>query len=243
MNEGVIASRLGLKGMCHAAEESMVARDIALAEATGARLHIAHVSTQGSVELVRRAKEKGLKVTAEVTPHHLTLTEEKCMGYDTNAKVNPPLRTGKDVKALVQGLKDNVIDAIATDHAPHTEVDKLCEFAHAPFGISGLETAFGSLMSLVHGGEIDLKTLISKLTSGPANIIGKRHGRLGRLEVGMSVDVVLIDPDREWTVDTNTFFSKGRNTPLAGATLKGKVMVTIYQGKLVYKENGVKVKA
>ena len=153
MNEGIISTRLGLAGMPAAAEESMVARDIALAELTGARLHIAHVSTAGSVELVRAAKKKGIKVTAEVTPHHLTLTEEKVMGYDTNAKVNPPLRTQKDIQALIQGLKDNMIDAIATDHAPHTEVEKLCEFAYAPFGISILETALGSLMGLVHAGQ------------------------------------------------------------------------------------------
>ena len=154
MNEGIISTRLGLAGMPAAAEESMVARDIALAELTGARLHIAHVSTAGSVELVRAAKRKGIKVTAEVTPHHLTLTEEKVMGYDTNAKVNPPLRTSKDIEALIQGLKDNTIDAIATDHAPHTEVEKLCEFAYAPFGISILETALGMLMGLVHEGKI-----------------------------------------------------------------------------------------
>ncbi len=145
MNEGIISTRLGLAGMPAAAEESMVARDIALAELTGARLHIAHVSTAGSVELVRAAKTKGIRVTAEVTPHHLTLTEEKVMDYDTNAKVNPPLRTRKDIQALIQGLKDNTIDAIATDHAPHTEVEKLCEFAYAPFGISILETALGML--------------------------------------------------------------------------------------------------
>lgn len=242
MNEGVIASRLGLKGMPGAAEESMVARDIALAEATGARIHIAHVSTEGSVDLVRRAKERGINVTAEVTAHHLTMTDESCMGYDTNAKVNPPLRTRKDVKALIKGLKDNTIDIIATDHAPHTDVDKLCEFAYAPFGISGLETAFGSLMSLVHQGEIGLEMLISKLTFEPAKIIGSKYGKLGTLEVGAGADVVLLDLDREWLVDTSSFASKGKNTPLAGAKLKGKVMATIYQGKLVYKDNGIKVK-
>ncbi len=242
MNEGVVATRLGLPGIPGAAEESMVARDIALAELTGAWLHIAHVSTAGSVELVRHAKEKGVKITAEVTPHHLTLTEESCNGYDTSAKVNPPLRTRKDIKALIQGLKDNVIDAIATDHAPHTGVDKLCEFAYAPPGISGLETAFGSLMALVHGAEIDLNTLISKLTAEPAKIIGDRFGKLGTLEVGAGADVVLLDPDREWVVDVKAFASKGRNTPLAGATLKGSVMATMYQGKFVYRDDALKVK-
>jgi dihydroorotase len=233
MNEGIIATRLGLAGMPAAAEESIVARDICLAELTGAKLHIAHISTRGSVELVRQAKSKGIKVTAEVTPHHLTLTEEKVMGYDTNAKVNPPLRTAKDIEALIQGLKDGTIDAIATDHAPHTDVEKLCEFAYAPFGISGLETALGSLMKLVREGKLDISLLISRLTSGPASIIGSRNGKLGTLEVGTSADIVLIDPDKEWVVDPRTFASKGRNTPFAGATLKGKVVATFFKGERV----------
>src|SRR4030043_1458125 len=174
MNDGWVSARLGLRGMPKAAEEIIVARDLALAQLTGARLHIAHVSTEGSVELIRRAKEKDIAVTAEVTPHHLTLTEERVMGsqlknngrltYDTNAKVNPPLRTKEDIAALIQGLKDGTIDAIATDHAPHTLEDKMCEFGLAAFGISGLETAFACLMSLVHNGQLDLETLLSKLT-------------------------------------------------------------------------------
>jgi len=241
MNEGIVSTKLGLCGIPNAAEEIMVARDLALARLSGARLHIAHVSTEGSVELIRRAKENGIRVTAEVTPHHLTLTEEKVIGYDTNAKVNPPLRTERDIHALIQGLKENVIDIIATDHAPHTEVDKLCEFALAPFGISGFETAFGSLMSLVHDSEIDLNTLISKLTCEPARIIGNKHGKLGTLEAGASADVALLNPDREWLVDTRTFASKGKNTPLAGSMLKGKVMATISQGKLAYKDDSVRL--
>ena len=236
MNEGVIATRLGLAGMPAAAEESMVARDIALASLTGARLHIAHVSTAGSVELIRAARKKGLKITAEVTPHHLTLTEEKVIGYDTNAKVNPPLRTAADIRELVQALAENVIDAIATDHAPHTEVEKLCEFASAPFGISTLETAFGSVMGLVHQGQISIEMLISKLTREPAGIIGDRFGKLGTLSVGSPADIVLIDPDQEWTVDPQSFVSRGKNTPLAGTTLKGRVVATFYQGKMVYGE-------
>jgi dihydroorotase len=235
MNEGVISTRLGLPGIPAAAEESMVARDIALAELTGARLHIAHISTAGSVALVRAAKLKGLRVTAEVTPHHLTLTEERVMGYDTNAKVNPPLRTRKDIEALIEGLRDNTIDAIATDHAPHTEVDKLCEFGYAPFGISILETALGMLLGLVQAGKIDLDLLISKMTCGPAGIIGERFGKLGTLAIGCSADITLFDPNREWTVDPRTFVSKGKNTPLAGANLKGRVVMTFYQGKMVYK--------
>jgi len=242
MNEGEISNRLGLKGIPAAAEEIIIARDLILAHLTGARLHIAHVSTEGSVDLIRRAKEKGTKVTAEVTPHHLTLTEEKVIGYNTNAKVNPPLRTKRDTRALLQGLKENVIDAIATDHAPHTEADKLVDFALAPFGISGFETALGSLLSLVHSGQLSLKTLISKLTGEPSKIIGDKYGRLGSLEAGVPADVTIFDPDREWVVDPRAFASKGKNTPLAGSKLKGKVVATIAQGRLVYKDNSVKVK-
>ena len=236
MNEGVISTKLGLPGMPAVAEEIIVARDLALARLTGARLHIAHVTTAGSVDLIHHAKEKGVKVTAEATPHHLTLTEEKVVGYDTNAKVNPPLRTEQDIQALIQGLKENVIDIIATDHAPHSEVDKLCEFALATFGISGFETALGSLMSLVHNGELTLATLIAKLTREPAKIIGDKYGKLGTLAVGTLADIAVFDPNREWVVDTSAFASKGKNTPLAGSTLKGKVMATISQGKPVYEE-------
>ncbi|MFA5317755.1 MAG: dihydroorotase, partial [Dehalococcoidales bacterium] len=238
MNEGIVATRMGLKGIPAAAEESIVARDIALAEFTGGRLHIAHASTAGSVELIRHAREKGIRVTAEVTPHHLTLTDEAVIGYETSAKVNPPLRTARDIKALIQGLKDGTISAIATDHAPHTGNDKLCEFALAPAGISGLETALGSLMGLVHRGDLDLITLISKLTDGPAKIIG-RDGELGTLAPGATADVTIFDPDSEWLVDTSTFASKGKNTPLAGSTLKGKVVATIARGQLVYQESSV----
>ena len=239
MNEGILATQLGLRGIPAAAEEIMVARDLTLARLPGARLHIAHVSTEGSVELVRRGKEKGIRVTAEVTPHHLTLTEEEVIGYDTNAKVNPPLRTKRDLQALIQGLRENVIDAIATDHAPHTEIDKRCEFALAPSGISGFETALGSLMRLVHDGQLALTTLIAKLTGEPAKIIN--YDQLGTLKIGTPADITIFDPDKDWVVDTRTFASKGKNTPLAGSVLKGKVMATIYQGKLVYKDDSVKI--
>jgi dihydroorotase len=242
MNEGIIATKLGLSGIPAAAEESIVARDLALAHLTGARLHIAHTTTEGSVELIHRAKEKGIRVTAEVTPHHLTLTEERVIGYNTNAKVNPPLRTKRDIVALIQGLNDGVIDVIATDHAPHTENDKLSEFALAPFGISGLETALGSLMSLVHSGELSLSLLIAKLTNGPAKIIGTGYGKLGTLEVGAPAEITIFDPDLEWLVDASDFTSKGKNTPLNGEKLKGKVMATIYHGKFVYKEEGLIIK-
>ncbi len=251
INDGWVSSRLGLKGIPAAAEESMVARDLALAKLTGAKLHIAHVSTRGSVELIRRAKEDGISVTAEVTPHHLTLTEERIMGkdrrkdnnalataakrarYDTNAKVNPPLRTRDDVECLIEALKDGVIDAIATDHAPHTFADKDCELELAAFGISGFETAFGCLMNLVHKGEISLATLISKLTREPARIIGK-GSQLGSLKVGAPANITILDPNREWVVNSGDFASKGRNTPFDGYKFKGKVMATIVNGKIVY---------
>ena len=244
MNDGWVSARLGLKGIPKAAEEIMVARDLALAHLTGAKLHVAHVSTEGSVELIRQAKRKGISVTAEVTPHHLTLTEERVMGsqlkknnlltYDTNAKVNPPLRTKEDIAALIEGLKDSTIDAIATDHAPHTLVDKMCEFGLAAFGISGLETAFACLMSLVHNDQLDLKTLISKLTSEPAQIIGTRYGELGTLKPGCQANVILFDPNKEWTVDSRDFASKGKNTPFDGYHLKGRIITTIVAGKVVY---------
>jgi dihydroorotase len=234
MNEGIIAARLGLAGIPAAAEESMIARNIALAELTGAHLHATHVSTAGSVDLIRRAKDKGINITADVTPHHLTLTEDILMEYDTNAKVNPPLRTQKDIEALIEGLKDNTIDVIATDHAPHTLVDKQCEFDLASFGISIFETAFGMLMKLVHDDKISLQMLLEKLTSAPAAILNDRFGKFGTLETGTSADMVIIDPALEWTVDPQKFKSKGKNTPLAGKTLRGKVTATIYQGRQVY---------
>jgi dihydroorotase len=239
INEGQISAKLGLKGIPAAAEEVMVARDLILAKLTKARLHIAHVSTKGSVELIRRAKEEGISVTAEVTPHHLTLTEERIASespnkpFDTNAKVNPPLRTKEDVQALIKGLKDGVIDAIATDHAPHTLADKICGLKLAAFGISGFETAFGCLMSLVHQGKISLTQLISKLTCEPAKVIG-RNGEQGTLKAGTPANITILDPDREWKVHSRNFASKGKNTPYDGYKFKGKVMATIVSGKIVY---------
>ncbi|MBA7656201.1 Dihydroorotase [subsurface metagenome] len=254
MNEGWVSTRLGLRGIPAAAEEAMVARDIALADMTGGRVHIAHVSTAGAADLIRRAKDRGITVTAEVTPHHLTMTEERVMGYgwdnkkpsslpllayDTNAKVNPPLRTAKDVEALIDALKEGVIDAIATDHAPYEDVAKVCEFDIAAFGISGLETALGSLLALVHGGRIELDALISKLTAEPAGILGKSE--IGTLKAGAAGDVAIFDPEAEWVVDPAAFASKGKNTPLAGCLLKGKVMATICGGEVVHKEDAVKL--
>ncbi len=251
MNEGWVATRLGLKGIPSAAEEIVIARDIALAKLTGARLHIAHVSTEGSVELIRNAKQKGIPITAEVTPHHLAITEERVMGspakqnkyltYDTSAKVNPPLRTSRDISALIQGLKDGVLDAIATDHAPHNSVDKMCEFGLAAFGISGLETALACLMHLVHEGQLDLITLVSKLTFEPAKIIGNIHGELGTLKPCCQADITIFDPDKEWTVDSQSFISKGKNTPFDGYQFKGKVMATIVNGNIVYQDKSAKI--
>ena len=252
MNEGWISNRLGIKGIPNSAEDIMVARDINLAELTGGRYHVAHLSTAGALELVRRAKEQGrTNVTAEVTPHHLTLTDEAILGrtaesngstgayapltpaaYDTTAKVNPPLREQTDVNAMIQGLRDGVIDLIATDHAPHNRTDKECTFHEAAFGISTLETALGQLMSLVHGDAIDLPLLIEKLTLAPARFL--RRTDIGTLKQGSPADITIIDPDADWVVDTAQFASKGKNTPLQGATLRGKVHATLVAGEVVY---------
>jgi dihydroorotase len=245
INEGQMSAKLGLKGIPAAAEEVMVARDLILAKLTKGKIHIAHVSTKGSVELIRRAKEDGVSVTAEVTPHHLTLTEERIMGrtsdkaFDTSAKVNPPLRTAEDVEALIAGLKDGVIDAIATDHAPHTLADKDCQIEVAAFGISGLETAFACLMSLVHQGKIGLAQLVSKLTCEPAKVID-RNDELGTLKTGAPANVTIFDPAREWIVDGRNFASKGKNTPYDGYKLKGKVMATIANGRMVYLDDSLR---
>ena len=239
INEGLISAKLGLEGIPAAAEEVMVARDLILAKMTGSRLHIAHVSTRGSVELIRRAKEEGISITAEATPHHLTLTEERIIGktsnkpFDTNAKVNPPLRTEEDIEALIKGLKDGVIDAIATDHAPHTLADKNCGLRQAAFGISGFETAFGCLMTLVHQGQLSLAQLISKLTCEPARIIN-RSGELGTLKTEAPANITILAADREWIVNSRNFASKGKNTPHDGHKFKGKVVATIANGRIVY---------
>jgi dihydroorotase len=246
VNEGEMSAKLRLAGIPAAAEEVAVARDLILAKLTSARLHIAHASTKGSVELIRRAKEEGISVTAEVTPHHLTLNEEKITGvsssksFDTNAKVNPPLRTREDVHALIKGLKEGVIDAIATDHAPHTLADKNCGPELAAFGISGFETAFGCLMGLVHEGQISLAQLISKLTCEPARVIG-RNDEPGTLKIGAAANITILDPDRKWTVNSRDFASKGKNTPYDGSAFKGKVMATIADGKMAYIDDSLAI--
>jgi dihydroorotase len=229
----------------------MIARDLALADMTGTRIHICHVSTAGAVELIRRGKEQGIRVTAEVTPHHLTLTQECVMGiiddkpyttrmvYDTAAKVNPPLRTSSDIDALIQGLKDGTIDAIATDHAPHRLVDKQCEFDLAAFGISGLETTFGCLMMLVRDNLLSLEDILAKLTVEPARIIGAKYSTLGSLNPGNAADITIIDTDKEWIVDSQTFISKGKNTPFDGYSLKGKPVATILNGNITYQDTTI----
>ena len=252
MQMGVIASHLGLTGVPSEAETVMVERDIALAELTGGRLHIAHLSTRRAVEAVRRAKERGLNVTAEATPHHVSITEEWVYGlggetpqdgalstdaYDTNTKVNPPLRTNDDVDAVVEGLADGTIDLIATDHAPHAATDKECTYQEAAHGISNIETAFGSCMTPVHAGALPLEDLIERMTAAPARFLNKD---LGSLKPGLPADVVVLDPSAEWTVDPTAFYSKGKNTPLARTTLKGQVVKTIYAGELVH-EAGAEV--
>ena len=253
MNEGPIATMLGLKGWPGAGEDVMLARDLALVRLTGARYHAAHLSTAGAVALVREAKRAGLPVTAEVTPHHLLLTDTWVAGertgplaealaamgatvppgprYDTSTKVNPPLRSAADCAALLEGLCDGTIDAIATDHAPHTWVDKACEYGEAAFGISGLETALASLLALVHAERLPLATLVASLTDRPARAWNLDAGTL---KPGAPADLVIFDPDETWTVDPERFASLGRNTPLAGIELRGRVRQTWLDGETVY---------
>lgn len=232
MHEGIISTRLGLKGIPAAAEEIMVARDIILAELTGGHVHLCHMSTRGSVSLIRRAKDMGLKVTAEATPHHFTLTHTACEGYNTNAKMNPPLREDPDREAIRQGLKDGTIDVIATDHAPHHYDAKEREFDDAPNGILGLETAFGLAVSeLVEPGLVSLPDLIYRMSTHPARIFNLPGGTLA---VGAPADVVILDPAAKWTVDPTTFYSKSRNTPFTGRALTGRADLTIVRGRVVY---------
>jgi dihydroorotase len=232
MNEGYMSTILGLRGIPKSAEEVMVARDIILAEAAGCALHIAHVSTKGSVDLIRTAKRRGVKVTCETAPHYFTLTEEAVRDYDTNTKMNPPLRTKTDVKAIKNGLKDGTIDCIASDHAPHTEESKNREFDLAPFGIIGLETLMSlSLKELLDTKVLNINQLIAKLTINPAKIM-KLKSR-GSLASGSFADVTIIDPKKIWTVGDN-MQSKSKNTPFMGWELKGVAVYTIVSGKVVW---------
>ncbi|HXX57555.1 MAG TPA: dihydroorotase [Thermodesulfovibrionales bacterium] len=229
MNEGALSSMLGLKGIPAAAEEVMIARDLILAGLTGGRLHIAHVSSKGSVELIRAAKARGVKVTAETCPHYFSLTESAVEGYRTDAKVNPPLRTEADIDAIKNGLHDGTIDIIATDHAPHHRDEKLQEFDKAPSGISGLETAFSLSLRLVEEDILTMKHLVAKMALNPARILGINKGTLA---VGSDADIVIADLKREFVVEPGKFASQGKNTPFSGLVLKGRPVITVCKGKI-----------
>jgi dihydroorotase len=231
MNEGNTSTLLGLSGIPSASEDVMVSRDITLAELTGTHLHICHVSTEGSVRLIRAAKMRGVRVTAEAAPHHFTLTDKAVAEYDTNAKMKPPLRSETDREAVREGLRDGTIDVIATDHAPHSEDEKMVEFDQAPFGIVGLETALPLSLKLVEDGVLTLNEMIAKLTHLPSAVINVRRGALNP---GDQADVVIFDTGRKVKIDRERFRSKSRNTPFNGWDLKGVVLYTIVNGNIVY---------
>ena len=231
MNEGKTATRLGLPAIPAEAEEIMIFRDIKLAELTNWHIHIAHVSTAGGVKLIKEAKEKGIKITAETCPHYFTLTEEAVKDYNTNAKVSPPLRTEVDVEAIKQGLKDGTIDIIATDHAPHHPLEKEVPFEEAPSGIIGLETALPISLKLIEAGILSWSELVTKMSYLPAKIFNLPGGTL---KPGSPADITIIDPESKYHIDVNAFFSKARNCPFNGWEAKGKVIITIVDGKIVY---------
>jgi dihydroorotase len=236
MNEGLVSARLGLKGIPSEAEEIMAIRDILLARRTGGHVHLCHMSTRGSVELIRWGKDRNIRVTAEACPHHLSLTEDEVEGYDTHAKMNPPLRSADDVDALQQAVKDGTIDVIATDHAPHHYDEKEREFADAPNGIVGFETALAvNITWLVKPGIISVATLIDKMSCAPAKLFHLPGGSLRR---GTAADVTVFDPTREWVVEPSRFFTKGRNTPYSGRTLTGLVACTVVDGRIVHTVKG-----
>lgn len=232
MNEGRVSTLLGLKGIPNAAEDIAVFRDIALAQLTGARLHIAHVSTKGSVEIIRRAKERGVRVTAETAPHYFSLTEEAVSGYDSLAKMNPPLRTEEDRVAIVDGIKDGTLDAIATDHAPHSQLEKELEFPRAANGIIGLETAVPLTLELVRQRHISPVEMIRLLSYAPSSILSLKSGRISG---NAPADLTVIDTDFQWEVSRSTIHSKAVNTPFSGKRMKGKAVLTVMDGKIVYK--------
>ncbi len=233
VNLGIISTRLGLKGISKGSEYKRVQRDIQLAEKTKASVHIAHVSCKESVEIIAQAKKQGIKVTAEVTPHHFSLTEGALLGFDTNMKINPPLRNKEDVEAIKQGLKNGIIDAIASDHAPHTENEKEIEFERAEFGTIGLETELAaSITELVKTGLLDWRDLVQKLCLNPAKILGIDKGTLS---VGSDADIIVVSPDKEWVVKKEGFLSKSKNSAFLGKKLTGVVEYTIYNGKIAYK--------
>ncbi len=232
MNEGAVATAMGLAGIPNASESIMVLRDIALSELTGASVHIAHVSTMESVRAIRDAKARDVPVTAETAPHYFTLTDASVKGYNTNMKMNPPLRSSHDREAVRQGLADGTIDVIATDHAPHSSIEKSVEFHQAPNGIIGLETAFSLGLNLVDEGILTLASLIEKMSTNPARILGLENG----LIVGQPADITIIDPERSYRVNADRFKSLSRNTPFDGWDLKGKTVLTMVGGKIVYQE-------
>ncbi len=234
MNEGSVSTLLGLKGIPSQSEDVMVARDIILAELAASRLHIAHISTGRSLELVAEAKARGSHVTCEVTPHHFTLSDDAVKGYDTNAKMKPPLRNGADVAALRKGLKRGTIDAIASDHAPHSEEEKDQEYDEAPFGIIGLETSFAlACKELYHGKVVSLPRLVAHMSTNPASILGLPYGTLRE---GSPADITMFDPDAAWTVDEKEFASKSRNTPFSGWKVKGRVVNVIVDGRVLMRD-------
>ncbi len=235
MNEGIVSARLGLKGIPDEAEEIMVIRDILLSRRTGGHVHLCHMSTKGSVELIRWGKERGIQVTAEVCPHHISLTEDAVEGYNTNAKMNPPLRTAEDVEALQIAVKDGTIDLVATDHAPHHYDEKEREFSDAPNGIIGLETALAVLVThLVVPGILDYATLVDRMSCAPAKVFGLPGGTLRTGSVG---DVTVFEPLATWTVDPSGFRTKGRNSPYTGKSLRGRAFCTIVGGRVVYRQD------
>ena len=234
MNEGMVSTELGLKGMPAEAEDIMVYRDIALLEKTGGQLHVAHISSKNSVELVRQAKSRGLSVTCEVAPHHFTLTDEAVRGYDTNTKMSPPLRTIDDVKAIKEGLQDGTIDIIATDHAPHDIADKQVEYQNACFGIVGLETALPLSLKLVDEKILSMGDVIKKLTFTPADIFNLEAGSLS---LDNEADLLIFNPNLEYSIDISKFHSKSKNSPFDGWKVKGKVIRTLVKGKTVYSAN------
>jgi dihydroorotase len=229
MNEGLLSVTMGLRGIPAEAEEIITYRDIALAGLTRGRLHIAHVSTEGSVKLIRNAKAEGINITAETCPHYFSITEDAVAGYNTNARVNPPLRIQRDIEAIKQGLADGTIDVIATDHAPHHVDEKLQEFDRAPSGISGLETALPLSLQLVHEGVLTMSRLVEKMSLTPAGILGIAGGSL---KTGRPADIVILDTKKEYRVDPEKFISMGKNTPFGGYVLSGMPVITIAQGRL-----------
>ena len=249
INEGPISTRLGVKGIPWAAESIMAYRDIQLSKLTGGRLHIAHVSTKATIDIIKEAKDSGINVTCEVTPHHITLNENILLGkenynskfsslnlnsYNTNAKVKPPLRNSSDVDAMVNGIKDGVIDFIATDHAPHKFLGKNTTLQAAEFGISNIETSLSSTLSLFHNSQISLSLIIEKLSSSPARFLNISD--IGNLRKGSKADITIFDPNKIWDVNYNDFYSKGKNTPINGHEMKGKVIFTIVSGKIKYEK-------